>query len=182
LASIVKLFRAYASSLEIDLSYQGFEAEMEAMPGKYAPPAGELLLRQARPVWDGAAVSDTVPRHVRTVVAVSGAVCPESLLVTGWELALPPGCGIRVPVELLQAGWPVRAIVGWSGQSRLRIRVIPAPRWADGGTAVTDTARDGVTRTFAYLTPRLGDREVIVVLENVGVADIHISAFHFGFF
>jgi len=44
LASAVKLFRAYASSLDIDLSYQDFEAEMEAMPGKYAPPAGELLL------------------------------------------------------------------------------------------------------------------------------------------
>jgi ribosomal protein S18 acetylase RimI-like enzyme len=44
LASTVKLFRAYASSLEIDLSYQDFEAEMEAMPGQYAPPAGELLL------------------------------------------------------------------------------------------------------------------------------------------
>jgi hypothetical protein len=44
LASAVKLFRAYASSLEVDLSYQDFEAEMEAMPGKYAPPAGELLL------------------------------------------------------------------------------------------------------------------------------------------
>ena len=44
LASTVRLFRAYASSLEIDLSYQDFEAEMEAMPGKYAPPAGELLL------------------------------------------------------------------------------------------------------------------------------------------
>jgi hypothetical protein len=38
LASIVKLFRAYASSLEIDLSYPDFEAEMEAVPGKYAPP------------------------------------------------------------------------------------------------------------------------------------------------
>jgi len=37
LASAVKLFRAYASSLDIDLSYQDFEAEMEAMPGKYAP-------------------------------------------------------------------------------------------------------------------------------------------------
>jgi ribosomal protein S18 acetylase RimI-like enzyme len=44
LASTVKLFRAYASSLDIDLSYQDFEAEMEAMPGKYAPSAGELLL------------------------------------------------------------------------------------------------------------------------------------------
>src|SRR5271156_3375369 len=44
LASTVRLFRAYASSLDVDLSYQDFEAEMEAMPGNYAPPAGELLL------------------------------------------------------------------------------------------------------------------------------------------
>src|SRR5277367_3192830 len=44
LASTVRLFRAYASSLDIDLSYQDFEAEMKGMPGKYAPPAGELLL------------------------------------------------------------------------------------------------------------------------------------------
>ena len=44
LASTVKLFRAYASSLVTDLPYQGFEAEIEAMPGKYAPPSGELLL------------------------------------------------------------------------------------------------------------------------------------------
>jgi ribosomal protein S18 acetylase RimI-like enzyme len=44
LASTAKLVRAYACSLDTDLSYQGFEAEMEAMPGKYAPPAGELLL------------------------------------------------------------------------------------------------------------------------------------------
>jgi ribosomal protein S18 acetylase RimI-like enzyme len=54
LASAVKLFRAYASSLDIDLSYQDFEAEMEAMPGKYAPPAGELLLVRDS---DGIAVS-----------------------------------------------------------------------------------------------------------------------------
>jgi len=44
LASVVRRFRAYPSSLDIDLSYQGFDAEVEAMPGKYAPPAGKLLL------------------------------------------------------------------------------------------------------------------------------------------
>jgi ribosomal protein S18 acetylase RimI-like enzyme len=44
LTSTVRLFGAYASFLDIDLYYQGFEAEMEAMPGKYTPPAGELLL------------------------------------------------------------------------------------------------------------------------------------------
>jgi len=41
---VVALFRAYAASLDVDLAYQDFDGEMAAMPGKYAPPAGELLL------------------------------------------------------------------------------------------------------------------------------------------
>jgi len=44
LASVITLFRAYAASLDVDLAYQNFEAEMVAMQGKYAPPKGELLL------------------------------------------------------------------------------------------------------------------------------------------
>ena len=44
LADVIALFRAYAESLPVDLAYQGFEAEMAGMPGKYAPPRGVLLI------------------------------------------------------------------------------------------------------------------------------------------
>jgi ribosomal protein S18 acetylase RimI-like enzyme len=36
--------REYAQSLGFSLAYQGFEEEMAAFPGKYAPPRGALLL------------------------------------------------------------------------------------------------------------------------------------------
>ncbi|KAI9733624.1 MAG: hypothetical protein M1834_003226 [Cirrosporium novae-zelandiae] len=38
------LFKAYAEHLNIDLTFQDFGNEMNSMPGKYAPPNGELLL------------------------------------------------------------------------------------------------------------------------------------------
>jgi ribosomal protein S18 acetylase RimI-like enzyme len=44
LAAIATLFRAYADGLAIDLAYQDFAAELAGLPGKYAPPAGALLL------------------------------------------------------------------------------------------------------------------------------------------
>jgi ribosomal protein S18 acetylase RimI-like enzyme len=44
MGAVAMLFREYADALNLDLSYQGFEAELASLPGAYAPPAGALLI------------------------------------------------------------------------------------------------------------------------------------------
>jgi putative acetyltransferase len=43
-AAAKALFLEYAGSLGYSLCFQGFDAELAGLPGRYAPPSGELLL------------------------------------------------------------------------------------------------------------------------------------------
>lgn len=90
LAAVVALFRAYAASLDVDLAYQGFEAEMAAMPGKYAPPAGRLLLARS---------ADGVPLGCVGLRALGEAGCCEMKRL----YVAPEGRGTGLGAQLVEA-------------------------------------------------------------------------------
>ena len=45
---VARLFAAYERHIGVDLSYQGFADEIAALPGKYVPPQGQLLIARDR--------------------------------------------------------------------------------------------------------------------------------------
>ncbi|KAK6352288.1 hypothetical protein TWF730_009118 [Orbilia blumenaviensis] len=48
LPDVMNLFTLYAESLHIDLTFQSFAEELAGLPGKYAPPTGQILVAQRR--------------------------------------------------------------------------------------------------------------------------------------
>jgi len=51
--AVREIFRDYARSLSVDLSFQGFEAELAALPAQYESPQGGLLLAMVGEVVAG---------------------------------------------------------------------------------------------------------------------------------
>lgn len=48
LGEVVSIFREYVASPTVDLGFQDYESEFAALPGKYAEPAGRILLAWAQ--------------------------------------------------------------------------------------------------------------------------------------
>lgn len=46
MSAVRAIFREYADTLGVDLAFQDFEAELDALPGDYAPPRGHLVLAE----------------------------------------------------------------------------------------------------------------------------------------
>lgn len=135
LAEIATLFRAYAASLEVDLAYQGFEAELAALPGKYAPPTGRLLLARA---------PDGTPIGCAALRPLDAAICEMKRLYVA-----PAGRGRGLGAQLVQALLREAEAIGYR---EIRLDSLPSM-----GTAIALYRRHGFEEMAPYYdTPVAG--------------------------
>lgn len=110
LTEVAALFRAYEASLDSDLCFQGFEAELAGLPGQYAPPGGALLVARAP---DGAAVGCVALRPFG-----DNGVCEMKRLYVA-----PRGRGLGLGKALMQAVIGEALRIGWR---EIRLDTLPS--------------------------------------------------------
>jgi ribosomal protein S18 acetylase RimI-like enzyme len=105
-----RLFDAYVAALGIDLTFQDFASERAAMPGKYAPPRGELLLAKAQ---DGTALGCVALRPIQ----------PEGFCEIKRLYVAPPGRGLGLGRALAEAILDIATRLGYQ---EARLDTLPA--------------------------------------------------------
>lgn len=103
-----QLFREYAASLDFGLEFQGFEDELERLPGDYVPPDGCMIL----------AVGDAGPIGCVALRRISGWICEMKRLYTR-----PSARGKGVGRSLVAA---VIAAARGIGYEKMRLDTVPA--------------------------------------------------------
>jgi ribosomal protein S18 acetylase RimI-like enzyme len=108
IGEIADHFRAYEAHIGVDLSYQGFADELATLPGKYAPPRGQLLIARDA---DGTAIGCVALRPI-------GERCCEMKRL----FVSPQGRGLGLGRALAEA---VIAEAAKLGYAELRLDTLP---------------------------------------------------------
>ena len=136
LESIAQLFAAYADSLGFDLSFQEFDTELRSLPGKYAPPTGEILLARD---GNGTTVGCVAIRPLSPPDC-----CEMKRLYT-----LPEGRGLGIGKKLVREILDIAASLGYS---EIKLDTLPSM-----GQAISLYKSAGFAPTTPYYkTPLTG--------------------------
>jgi len=108
LETVRALFREYADSLNIDLSFQNFESEVADLPGKFAAPLGRILLAQS----NGQTIGCVAMRPI------DDTICEMKRLYIG-----PSGRGQKIGRQL---GAMICQVAKEAGYARIRLDTLPS--------------------------------------------------------